>query len=49
VAGAFNDSDEPFALFLLDYISIMGLLVFVSHYTSEGMRKRMKKVKEGDR
>ena len=28
----FFDEDEPIALFLLDYIAVMGLFVFVGHY-----------------
>lgn len=39
----FIDPEEPFVLFLLDYLAIMGLFVFISHYISEGIRKHPKK------
>ena len=40
---AFIDPEEPVVLFLLDYLAIMGLFVFISHYISEGIRKLPKK------
>ena len=40
---AFIDLTEPIVLFFLDYLAIMGLFVFISHYTSEGIRKFPKK------
>ena len=40
---AFIDLTEPIVLFFLDYLAIMGLFVFISHYTSEGIRKYPKK------
>ena len=30
----FFDADEPIALFLLDYIAMMGLFVLVGHYVT---------------
>lgn len=35
----FLDYEEPFWSFYLDYISLMGLWVFLSHYLSKGLRK----------
>lgn len=34
----FFDFEEPLILFLLDYISVMGLFVFIGHYLSAGLR-----------
>lgn len=31
----FFDFDEPFALFLLDYIAVMGVFVWIGHYLTE--------------
>ncbi len=31
----FFDFDEPFALFLLDYIAVMGMFVWIGHYLTE--------------
>lgn len=41
----FFDFDEPLILFLLDYIAVMGLLVFAGHYLSV-ILKRIGKRKE---
>lgn len=35
----FLDYEEPLWSFYLDYISLMGLWVFLSHYLSKGLRK----------
>ena len=35
----FVDLEESLVLFLLDYLAIMGLFVFISHYISEGIRR----------
>lgn len=35
----FFDFEEPLILFLLDYITVMGLFVFVGHYLSEALKK----------
>lgn len=35
----FFDFEEPLILFLLDYVSIMGLFVFISHYFAAGLRR----------
>lgn len=45
----FLDYEEPLWSFYLDYISLMGLWVFLSHYLSKGLRKKggsRKSVKE---
>ncbi len=39
---AFIDLEEPLALFLLDYLAIMGLFVFIAHYCSSGIRNLSK-------
>lgn len=39
----FFDFEEPLILFLLDYVSIMGLFVFISHYFAAGLRRRQQK------
>ena len=39
---AFIDLEEPLVLFLLDYLAIMGLFVFISHYGSQTMRNLSK-------
>ena len=39
----FFDFVEPLILFLMDYVSIMGLLVFISHYFASGFRRMQKK------
>ena len=39
----FFDFEEPLILFLLDYVSIMGLFVFISHYSVAGLRQMQKK------
>ena len=41
----FLDYEEPLWSFYLDYISLMGLWVFLSHYLSKGLRKRGRKKK----
>lgn len=35
----FFDFSEPVALFLLDYLAIMGLLIWGGHYLSQLVRK----------
>lgn len=35
----FLDYEEPILLFYLDYVSLMGLWVFLAHYLSKGLRK----------
>ena len=35
---AFFDFEEPLTFFLADYIAVMALLVWVSHYFSKGLR-----------
>lgn len=35
----FFDFEEPLALFLLDYVAVMGLFVCVGHYAAKGLRK----------
>lgn len=39
----FFDFEEPLTLFLLDYVSIMGLFVFISHYFAAGLRRMQQK------
>ena len=39
----FFDFEEPLILFLLDYVSIMGLFVFISHYFAAGLRRMQQK------
>lgn len=39
--------EEPLILFLLDYASIMGLFVFISHYLVTGLRWRQQKKATG--
>lgn len=39
---AFFDYEEPLILFVLDYISVMGLFVFVGHYMTAGLRALQK-------
>lgn len=39
----FFDFEEPLMLFLLDYISVMGLFVFIGHYLSEILKKLRKR------
>lgn len=34
----FFDFDEPLFLFLIDYISVMGLFVFIGHYLAETLK-----------
>ena len=34
----FFDYDEPLILFLLDYMAVMGLFIFVSHYIGQGLK-----------
>lgn len=34
----FFDFDEPLIFFIADYVTIMGLFVFVGHYLSEGLK-----------
>lgn len=34
----FFDFDEPFILFLLDYIAIMGLFVYIGHFIGQGLK-----------
>lgn len=36
---AFFDFEEPLILFILDYVSIMGLFVFIGHYLAAGLRR----------
>lgn len=43
----FFDFEEPLILFLLDYASIMGLFVFISHYFATGLRWRQQKKATG--
>ena len=33
------DFEEPLVLFFLDYLSIMGLFIFMGHYTAKGARR----------
>ena len=35
----FFDFEEPLALFLLDYVAVMGLFVCIGHYAAKGLRK----------
>ena len=42
---AFFDFEEPLVFFLADYIAVMTLLVWVSHYFSKGLRYIMQKRK----
>lgn len=35
----FFNLDEPLALFLLDYVAVMGLFVFLGHYLAEGAKR----------
>jgi hypothetical protein len=45
----FFDFERPVLLFFTEYIAIMGLLVFLAHYTSKGIQKlagRRKKLVE---
>lgn len=44
----FFDAEEPIALFLLDYIAIMGMLVLVGHYLTLMMKYISKKTKRGN-
>ncbi len=44
----FFDADEPIALFLLDYIAIMGLFVLVGHYLTLLMKHMSKKTKRSN-
>lgn len=39
----FFDFEEPMILFLLDYVSIMGLFVFISHYFATGLKQMQQK------
>ena len=39
----FFNFEEPLILFLLDYVSIMGLFVFISHYFAAGLRRMQQK------
>ena len=39
----FFDFEEPLILFLLDYVSIMGLFVFISHYFAAVLRRMQQK------
>lgn len=43
----FFDFEEPLILFLLDYVSIMGLFVFISHYLATGLRWKQQKKATG--
>lgn len=35
----FFDYEEPLVIFLLDYMAVMGLFIFISHYLAKGLRK----------
>lgn len=39
----FFDFEEPLILFFLDYITAMGLFVFIGHYLSEALKKLQKR------
>lgn len=39
----FFDFEEPLILFMLDYVSVMGLFVFIGHYATAGLRRRGRK------
>lgn len=39
----FFDFEEPLILFFLDYITVMGLFVFIGHYLSEALKKLQKR------
>lgn len=41
----FFDYEEPFLLFLLDYVAVMGLFVFFGHYAGKGLKQLNKKNK----
>ncbi len=44
----FFDADEPIALFLLDYIAMMGLFVLVGHYLTLMLKHMSQKTKRGN-
>lgn len=39
----FFDFEEPLFLFFLDYLAIMGLFIWIGHYSSTGIKKAKKK------
>lgn len=41
----FFDYEEPFLLFLLDYVAIMGLFISLGHYAGKGLKQLNKKNK----
>lgn len=41
----FFDYEEPILLFLLDYLAIMGLFVFLGHYTGKSLKRLNNKKK----
>lgn len=42
----FLDYQEPVILFYLDYVAVMGLMIFVAHFMMKGLRKIS--IKKGD-
>lgn len=42
----FFDYEEPLFLFLLDYLAVMGLFVFLGHYTGKSVKYLNKKIRK---
>lgn len=42
----FLDYQEPVILFYLDYVTVMGLMIFIAHFMMKGLRKIS--IKKGD-
>ena len=42
----FLDYSEPKILFYIDYIALMGLCIFIAHYSTKLIRKFKKKLEE---
>ncbi|MDE6852476.1 MAG: DUF4405 domain-containing protein [Lachnospiraceae bacterium] len=48
VMFAFFDYDEPIIYFVLDYVAIMGLMIFISYYFQKFLQRRILPVSDGN-